>query len=113
MPNAPAYVDLNGDDGVSVFDFTGFSSNFGVGVTYMTGLQNVVIAANVVDSPSDDVDSPSDDVAAEQTVGRVSKRVDAVDWTMRRRDESITDELRGSDSVDWEALEDVIDSLLR
>ena len=34
VPTAPAYADMSVDGGISVFDFTSFSQNFGVGVTY-------------------------------------------------------------------------------
>jgi hypothetical protein len=35
-PDAPSYVDFNQDGGVSVFDFTSFSSRFGTGIVYPT-----------------------------------------------------------------------------
>jgi hypothetical protein len=41
-PVAPQYVDLNNDEGVSVFDFTGFSNNFGTGIVYQTGIASLV-----------------------------------------------------------------------
>jgi hypothetical protein len=65
IPAAPLYTDLNGDGGVSVFDFSHFSSNFGSGVTFPVTFQGFLAA-----------ESPDfvDDEVAEAFAGQVLER---------------------------------------
>jgi hypothetical protein len=92
---APSYVDLNSDDGVSVFDFTAFSSNFGVGIVYQTGFAEVAILPVVASIASDERDAVEQVVeiaATEDTWGIAARERIVDDMSLEHASESL-DEL--------------------
>jgi len=105
-PVAPHYVDLNNDEGVSVFDFTGFSSNFGVGIEYQTAFARVVML------PVEASTATVEQVAVVQVV-EIAATEDAWGIVTRERivdDVSLAHQRESLDELSLE-LEAVIDAL--
>ena len=100
VPAAPRYADSSGDGGVSVFDFSSFSGNFGIGVSFPSTL--VASFAAVSEQPEE-----LQEAADREVLQRV--RNDEVVFgenTARRR------QLEEFDMVGEEAQSESLDSVL-